>query len=376
MNILQVIASGGLGGREIQPVKLAYKMRQFGHKTFILVRRNSQTISFIKKYNLPYIELKMDGRLNLKSIPQLVKFLKLHQIDIIHTHISKSLLFLHIARKLSKRDIKLVFTHRMGMNVKKKDIYHRYIYTRVDQIVAISEYVKNRFINAAPYLKDKIRIVYNGVDLKKYSHKIEDKKEFLQEFNLNKNNVTIGLIGQLNYGKGHFWVLETAKVLKEKYKINNFKIFFVGKGKLEKSLKIFSRKLNLINNIIFTGFRWDVDYFYRNIDIIVVPSKAEAGGNVLIEAMGFGKPVICSDTGAFPEIVTHNYNGLMVEYENIEDFTTALYKLIKNKNLCNHLGKNAKKTIQKKFNFTNTVKYYLEIYFELLHQENHKNVLY
>ncbi len=375
MNILQVIASGGLGGREIQPGKLAYKMRQFGHKTFMLVRKNSQTIPLIKKYHLPYIELKMDGRLNLTSIPQLVKFLKLHKIDIIHTHISKSLLFLHIARKLSKMDIKLVFTHRMGMNVKKNDVFHRYIYNRVDQIVAISEYVKKRFINAAPYLKDKIRIVYNGVDLKKYFHKMEDKKKFLQEFNLNKNDVTIGLIGQLNYGKGHFWVLKTAKLLKEKYKINNFKIFFVGKGKLEESLNSFAGRLNLINNIIFTGFRWDVDYFYKNIDIIVVPSKAEALGNVLLKAMGIGKPVICSDTGAFPEIVTHNYNGLMVEYENIEDLTTALYKLIKDKNLCKHIGKNAKKTIQKKFNFNNTVKHYLEIYFELLNREKHKNVL-
>ena len=369
MNILQVVASGGLGGREIQPVKLAYKMRQFGHKTFMLVKKNSQTIPLIKKYHLPYIELKIDGRLNLKSIPQLVKFLKLYKIDIIHTHISKSLLFLHIARKLSKRDIKLVFTHRMGMNVKKNDIFHRYIYNRVDQIVAISEYVKSRFINAAPYLQDKIKIVYNGVDLKKYSHKIDDKKKFLKEFNLNKNDITIGLIGQLNYGKGHFWVLKSVKLLKEKYKINNFKIFFVGKGELEESLKSFSRKINHINNIIFTGFRWDVDYFYRNIDIIVVPSKAEAGGNVLLEAMGFSKPVICSDTGAFPEIVTHNYNGLMAEYENVDDLTSALYKLIKNKNLCKHLGENAKKTIQKKFNFNNTVKHYLEIYFELFNRE-------
>ncbi len=372
MNILQVVASGGLGGREIQPVKLAYKMQELGHKTFMLVKKNSQTIPLIKRYNLPYIELKINGRLNLKSIPPLVRFLKLHKINIIHTHISKSLLFLHIARKLSKRDIKLVFTHRMGMNVKKKDIYHRYIYTRVDQIVAISEYVKKRFINAAPYLKNKIKIVYNGVELKEYSHKIEDKKRFLNEFNLNKNCVTIGLIGQLNYGKGHFWILKSARQLKKKYKINNFKIFFVGKGELEESLKSFSSKLNLMNNIIFTGFRWDVDYFYRNIDIIVVPSKAEAGGNVLIEAMGFGKPVICSDTGAFPEIVTHNYNGLMVEYENIQGLTDALYKLITNKNLCKHLGKNAKKTIQKKFNFNDTVKNYLKIYFELFNKKGER----
>ncbi|MBN1898687.1 MAG: glycosyltransferase family 4 protein [Spirochaetes bacterium] len=364
MNILQVIASGGLGGREMQPVKLAEMMREKGHNTYLLVRKGSLSIPLIKEKGLPYDELKMDGYLNFRSLIPLAKILKEKKIDVIHTHISRSLLFLHLARILSKRKIKLIFTQRMGMNVKKDDIYHWFIFNRVDQIISVSEYVKARFLKAAPFLKDKIKVVYNGIGRKEEKVTFKEKKRFQKEFGLKKRTVKIGLVAQLNAGKGHMWTIRAAKLLKEKYKYENFKIFFVGKGEWTDSIKDFARTHDIASKVIFAGFRWDVDYFYRNFDIALIPSKSEAGGNVIIEAMAFGKPVICSDTGYFPEVIESGINGLMVRYDDTLSLTEAMYQLIKNASWRKKLGKKARETVQKKFLYDNTVKNYIRIYTE------------
>lgn len=362
MNILQVIASGGLGGREIQPVKLAEEMKKKGHKTFLLVKNNSQSIPLIKKAKLPYFELKIKGYINPFSVFPFIKILNKNKIDIIHTHLSRSLFFLHLARKLSRRRIKLILTQRISVNVKKDDLFHRYIYTHTDKIIAISEYVKNRLLKASSFLAGKIEIIYNGHKFNKKEKDPVNKKIFIKEFDVNKKDIIIGLVAQLNNGKGHFWVLKSAKILKDKYKVKNFKIFFIGKGKLNYLLKDFVKKYKLTEKVIFTGFRWDVDYFYRNMDIVMVPSKAEAWGNVLIEGMAYEKPVICSDTGAFSEILIHKENGLMVKYDNADDLSRALFTLIKKPALRKTYGKKGRETVLKKFNYDDTVKKYLELY--------------
>lgn len=360
MKILQVIASNGLGGREIYPVLLADGMRKAGHIVSLLVKEKSEVIPLIKEKNLNYFELKMNGYLNLSSIPPLVKFLKKNKFDIIHTHLSKSLFFLNLARKLSRTNTRLVFTHHMGMNVKKNDIFHKYIYNSTDKIVAVSNYVKNRMVFSAPFLKDKIKVIYNGIDLEKFNLKVNDRNKFLKEFNLKSNVTTIGIIGQISEGKGHFWLLKAIEILKKRYK--NFKLFIVGKGVLSEKLRNFAKQLSLEEYLIWTGFRWDTEYFYRNIDIIVVPSKSEALGLVLMEAMALKKPVICSNTGAFPEIVENNVNGIIVEYDNENQLAEKILFLIKNKKIRTELGENARKTIEKKFSLEKTIEEYLKLY--------------
>lgn len=360
MKILQVIASDGLGGREIFPVSLADSMKKLGHNVFLLVRKNSETIPLIKRKNLCYFELKMNGYLNLFSIIPLVKFFKKNKFDIIHTHISKSLFFLNLCRKICKTNTKLIFTHHLGMNVNKNDIFHKIVYNSIDNIVAVSNYVKNRMLCSAPFLNGKIKVIYDGIDFEKFNLRINDRIKFLKEFNLKNNCLTIGLIGQINEGKGHFWLLKAIKLVKKKYK--NFKLFIIGKGKLEDDLKNFTKQLSLEEYVIWTGFRWDTEYFYRNLDIVIVPSKSEALGIVLMEAMASKKPVICSNSGAFPEIVKNNINGIIVEYNNENILAQKILYLIKNKQIRKKLGSNARKTIEKNFTLEKIVNNYLKLY--------------
>ncbi len=362
MNILQVIASGGLGGREMQPVRLAERMRDKGHKTFLLVINKSLSIPIIKDAKLPYFELRMNGYLNLFSILPLAKILKENCIDVIHTHYSKSLFFIIIAKSLSRRKIKLVFTQRMGVNVSKNDIFHRFVYSKTYKIAAISKYVKGRLLRAAPFLKGKINIVHNGCMIKDKQLGINDSKKFNKEFKVKKGDVLLTLVAQVNHGKGHFWVLDSIKELKNKHKIKNIKVFFVGEGGLKDELVKYAKKTGVYNNVVFTGFRWDVDYFYRNVDIVLVASKAEAGGNVIFEGMIFSKPVICSDTGYFPEVIKNEEHGLVVKYNNIEALNSAIIRLIKSKGLRSKLGKKGRKRVVENFSYNNTIKNYLELY--------------
>lgn len=78
-----------------------------------------------------------------------------------------------------------------------------------------------------------------------------------------------------------------------------------------------------------------------NYDFLVLPSKYETFGLAYVEAMGLGIPVIGTFGPSIPEIVTNNVTGLLINFGNIEQLTTALEKLSNNKELRVELGKNA-----------------------------------
>lgn len=357
-----MIASGGLGGREMQPVKLAIEMKKKAHNLFLLVKNNSQSIPLIKKAKLPYFELKMNGYLNLFSLIPLKKILIKNKIDVIHTHYSKSLFFLQIARILSRQKIKLILTQRMGCNVKKNDPFHKYVFLNTDQIITVSKYVRSRLLWAAPFLKNRIKVVYNGYPFMQQKKKDYNKKEFKKKYKIMNKDVSFCLVAQLNEGKGHLWVLKALEMLINKYMRDHVKIFFIGKGHLDSSFKEYVRKNRIQNYVEFTGFTWDVNYYYQNIDVVLVPSKSEAGGNVIIEGMATGKPVICSDTGYFPEVINNKKNGLIVKYNNVKELAEAMKFLMDKPGLRKEYGKKGKQRVLKNFHYQDTIEQYLSIY--------------
>lgn len=84
-------------------------------------------------------------------------------------------------------------------------------------------------------------------------------------------------------------------------------------------------------NTIFTGYLRDNDLakIYASSDIFVCPSSTETFGNVVLEAMACGLPVIGADTGGVGELITHRVNGLTFAKRSIEGLTYCMEELIK-----------------------------------------------
>lgn len=88
---------------------------------------------------------------------------------------------------------------------------------------------------------------------------------------------------------------------------------------------------------------------YKECDIFVAPSRYESFGQIYIEAMASGKPVIGTKVGGIPEVVEDGVNGLLIENENASDLAVKLDLLVGNESLRKKMGLASREIIEKKF---------------------------
>jgi len=171
--------------------------------------------------------------------------------------------------------------------------------------------------------------------------------------NYSHNNYFL-YVGRLVKEKGLEYLLEAFKDLPE------IRLKIVGDGVYRQNLEKYANDLKL-SNIEFLGHKtlWELESLYKNSIATILPSIcSEIFGLTILESFAFGKPVIASRIGGIPEVITDNYNGLLVAPRNAEEIRHAVLKLNNNNDFTVHLGKNARRSVEEQFN--------TEIYFEKL----------
>lgn len=202
----------------------------------------------------------------------------------------------------------------------------------------------------AKYSKNIYHIVSKKISIIPLS--IEIPRNLKLKNNRNTNNeLNILYVGRMEDRKGIKILIDSmTKVLSKNPKAV---FYLIGKGYID-IFSILHNKIptKYLPRIRYQGYidsRKQMDYFYRFADICVFPSIYESFGITITEAMSYGKPVITTNIGGIPEIITDNSNGLLIPQKDSISLEDALNKLLSNKKLCNYLGKNAKNTIKNKF---------------------------
>jgi glycosyltransferase involved in cell wall biosynthesis len=110
----------------------------------------------------------------------------------------------------------------------------------------------------------------------------------------------------------------------------NTVLVFIGKGDLDVDLRAATLKTSANGRVNFFGWRNDIEEIMPIFDIFVLPSLNEGMGRVLVEAMAAGKPVVASNVGGIPDLVQHDYNGLLVAPGDEKALATSIKLLISN----------------------------------------------
>lgn len=186
------------------------------------------------------------------------------------------------------------------------------------KIIVDSASTKKDLIRYFPSIKNKIRVIYLGVDFKKF-YPIGKK--------LNKKFI-IGYIGGLGKRKNVEFLLHVAKKLEKE----NILFKIAGKGPCLKKLLELKKKLNL-KNVEFSGFIPDenLNEFYNGLDIFIFPSFYEGFGLPVLEAMACGVPVITSNKSSLPEIV--GKAAILINPNNMLKIKQAIETVIHDKKL-------------------------------------------
>jgi len=127
-----------------------------------------------------------------------------------------------------------------------------------------------------------------------------------------------------------------------------------------------ARNLNLTGRIIFTGQRSDVPQIMREIDVSVLPSLTESFSNTLLESMANGLPVVATNVGGNPEIVSDGVNGILVPPGEPAALSHAMVELLQQPELARRLGKAAREKVVRDYSLDHLLRRTEDLYISLL----------
>jgi GalNAc-alpha-(1->4)-GalNAc-alpha-(1->3)-diNAcBac-PP-undecaprenol alpha-1,4-N-acetyl-D-galactosaminyltransferase len=167
-------------------------------------------------------------------------------------------------------------------------------------------------------------------------------------------------VGRFAPEKGHRYLIEALNLLKQQNVA--WRCTFLGEGKLEAELRALVTEYGLSEQVTFPGFCEDVFSVLLTADVFVLPSLHESSPNALIEAMGIGMPCIASDLTGIANLVEDEANGVRVPPKDPTALAAALYRILTAPDFATELGKNARTTIQQKFNSAESIRKLEDIY--------------
>ena len=171
-------------------------------------------------------------------------------------------------------------------------------------------------------------------------------------------------VGRFAPEKGHRYLIEALNLLNQQNIA--WRCTFLGEGELEAELRALVSDYGLSEQIAFPGFCEDVFSLLLTADVFVLPSRHESSPNALIEAMGIGMPCIASDVGGIVDLIEDEANGIRVPPKDPTALAAALQQVLTTPDFATELGKNARATIQRKFNNAASMQKLEDVYKQFL----------
>lgn len=263
------------------------------------------------------------------------RVVKEHNINLIHAYWSIPCGFL---ASLASSEIPLITT-LMGLDAKvqrKQLIFQplvKYALKKSTMIIARSNQLKNEALELGAR-ENKIHVIPGGVDLSKF--KPRDKRVARAKLHL-PDKFVILFVGNLIKLKDVDKLIKVSARLSRDFDLH---LSIVGDGPERANLQRLAEELGL-KNIVFTGIvpHDDVPLYMAASDVLVLPSETEGLPGCVQEAMACGIPVVASNVGGLPELVTNGATGYLASDE--KEMEEHLKRLMSSPELCSLMGANA-----------------------------------
>lgn len=299
-----------------------------------------------------------------KHITYLIKYCKQNEIHTVLAHLQTCILIGLVASWFLK--IKFIAVRHYSDNAylsgnKKEIIIDRILAKMLNTIISPSKKVTAHLINKEKVSPLKISEIPYGYDFELYP-KVNTEQVQLLKSKAQNYDLLLCTVARLVPLKRHLMSLMVLNnLIKQGY---NIKLYIVGTGPLETSLKTYVEENQLTNYVFFEGFKTNVMDYYAASDAVVLLSNTEASNSSVKEAGYLKKCVIvCEDVGDFGEYIENENNGFLLPKKDPSiEFEKALIKLMENKNNFKEiLGENLFDTIMSKFDINKLDKYYKNI---------------
>lgn len=369
MRILQINSARDWAGGEVHTYLLSEGLNRQGLDVRLACRPGSAIDKEFREAGLTVVNLALKGALDLYSIGKLALYCRNNKIDIIHAHLGRD--YWMAAGTSLLTGIPAVFTRHVLLPVKKTPL-HRLMLNTASRIVAVSEAVKKKLVEAKLVSCDKVEVIYNGLVAEKFSRAIPGTLR--SELGLSPVARLVGIVGQVSPLKGQEIFIRAIPHIIE----HNVDVAFVVVGDDFKGgsylneLRAIAKELGIVDKVFFLGQRMDIPAIMKDLDIFVLGSR-EAFGMVLIEAMAAGIPVIAPNSGGAREIVIPGETGVLLDEYTPPALAEAILRLFDTPEMLQRYGRAGEKRANELFTADNMTRNVINLYRSILVQQQRRN---
>lgn len=392
IRVLRIINRFNLGGPTYNAAYLTRYMPE-DYETLLVggLRENDEESSeFILKEMgvepviIPEMRRSINPRNDLIAYRKLKRIIRDYQPHIVHTHASKAgMLGRRAAFSLGVPVVVHTFhghvfhSYFNSLTTNTFITIERNLAKKTSRIIAISEKQKEELstdFRIAP--RNKIDVIPLGFDLSRFRTGEEEKRRlFRSHYNLDSDEIAIGIVGRLAPVKNHSLFVESIKWLKSH---TNRKVrgFIIGDGNIRSELEQLSHNLDLTitpnsytgtkADITFTSWLKDVDVAYAGLDIIALTSLNEGTPVSLIEAQAAGRAVVSTRVGGIENVVMEGSTALLSTVGKSQDFFNNLQTIVENDSRRTELGKRGWSYVSAKYDYKRLIHDMDDLYKELL----------
>lgn len=333
MKVIQVIPNLYMGGAEIMCETLTLELARKGVEVKIVSLYNYETpiSQRLAEAGIEIIFLDKKGGMDLSIIKKLKKIFKQEKPDVVHSHLYAQK-YAMIAAQQTAVPVRVHTVHSVAdKELSKIDKFCAKRFYKKQRVIpiALSELIQQTIVNVYGIPSTSAPIILNGINLSNCLPK--------QDYSLG-DTIKLLHIGRFSEEKNHKGLVDAFKIF-HSFKPNSV-LELIGNGSTFEEIKKYVADQNLENAVSFLGMKNNVYQYINEADIFILPSLYEGIPMTLIEAMGTGIPIVATNVGGIPNMLSNNKSALLTSVDS-QEIAGNLIRLSEDVELRKQLGQNA-----------------------------------
>jgi L-malate glycosyltransferase len=345
MKILQICSARQLGGGEKHLADLTNGLALRGLEVYAALIPASPLLaefSSVPKQNI--VELPMRNSLNIASAIKLARFVRQHEVDIVHAHVARDYPLAALAAR--RAGARLVLTRHVLFPLSR---IHKLTLRRTTRVIAVSQAVADSLHAQGIFDPEKIVRIHNGIDVDRF---VKGREDFAGREPGADKKLRVGMLGHLAPIKGPEDFIRAAAVLCDRRDDVEFVIAGEDKsrdGEYRRHLEALINELRLNQRLSLLGWVEDVAKLLPTLDLFVSPSRSEPFGLAIVEAMAGGVPIVSTLSEGAREIIDNNQTGRLVAVADVAGLATSIDELLSDPKERARLSENAQRAVRERF---------------------------
>lgn len=366
MKIVQIIPSLGFGGAERDVARISIALKQAGEDcSVVCLYDEGHLAEQLRTAGVSVTALGCNKSYGLSTKLQLLKYLKAHKPEVVHSHL---IWWVPIISRMAGISAIVVTEHGLSLwKSRSRILCEKLAAVFSCRMIAVAEAVRDIRVKQWGIPAKKVVTIPNCLDTSRFNFEV-DTVSVKNELGIEQSRKIILSVGSLLPVKGYRYLLEAACEIFAK--IPDVDIVLAGDGELLSELKHQVNVQGIAERVKFLGYRQDIERILKASDIFVMPSLREGTSIAILEAMAANTPIVATAVGGNPEVIIDGKTGILVPPADSKALAKAIITLLTDNEQASSFARAAKERVENVYHPQKNIENLRRLYQDILEESN------